>query len=183
MQDSAALPIKPSDPPRDTADLFACCYRQLHAIARRQLHFGGGGAATLSATTLLHQAYLSLCSSEAAFAHREQFLAYAARAMRMLVIDYVRERRALKRGGAFELVALNTEVQDAVPAAQPMEQLGEALNELERTDERLAHLVDLKFFCGYSLGEIAAMWSVSERTMQRDWAKARLLLRQFIIES
>lgn len=176
-----ACGARPAPPVRATeaALLFDRCYRELHQVAARQLRFGGPQL-TLSATTLLHQAYLNLASSEVAFERREHFLAYAGRAMRMLVIDYVRERRALKRGGAFEFVTLDTEVEENVPH---VESIGLALDELEQIDPRLAQLVDLKFFCGFSFREIAEMWSISERSVQREWAKARLLLRQQIAES
>ena len=97
--------------------------------------------------------------------------------MRGLIIDHIRERRALKRGGEFHLTALNTEVADATPDASGMASLDDALNELARIDGPLAELVDLKFFCGFSFSDIAAMRGVSERTVQRDWNKARIYLR------
>jgi RNA polymerase sigma factor (TIGR02999 family) len=159
-----------------TAELFAALYRELHRLAKRQLHAHAAGS-TLSATTLLHEAYLDISRRGAAFPHRARFFAYAARAMRGLIIDYVRERRALKRGGEFHLTQLDTGVAEA--AAQDsgeLTRLGDALDELARADAPLAELVELKFFCGFTFAEIAAMRGVSERTVQRDWAKARLYL-------
>jgi DNA-directed RNA polymerase specialized sigma24 family protein len=98
--------------------------------------------------------------------------------MRGLIIDYVRHRCAAKRGGEWTFTSLQDH--DA-PVEEPpvdLERLGAALEELAAVDPSLAQLVDLKFFCGFSLVEIAAMRGVSERTMGRDWAKARALLHQ-----
>jgi len=95
--------------------------------------------------------------------------------MRGLVIDYVRTKRALKRGGEITFVAISNDKLGAA-AVQSIESLGQALDELGQLDPALAELVDLKFFCGFSFTEIAAMRGVSERTIQRDWAKARVLL-------
>ena len=90
-----------------TAELFAALYRELHRVARRQL-FANAPGLTLGATTLLHEAYLDLSQRGLAFPDRARFFAYAARAMRGLIIDYVRERRAIKRGGEFHLTTLDT---------------------------------------------------------------------------
>ena len=159
-----------------TAALFASLYRELHRLARHQLRANGPGA-TLGATTLLHEAYLNLHERGVALPDRPRFLAYAARAMRGLIIDYVRERRALKRGGAFHLTTLDTQAGDSVPQPDEMGALGEALDALAAAEPALAELVELKFFCGFGFAEIAAMRGVSERTVQRDWQKARLFLR------
>lgn len=159
-----------------TAELFATLYRELHRVAKRQLNAHAAGS-TLSATTLLHEAYLDISRRDAAFPDRARFFAYAARAMRGLIIDYVRERRAIKRGGEFQLTQLDTEIADAAPPqADDLGRLSDALDELARIDAPLAELVELKFFCGFTFADIAAMRGVSERTVQRDWAKARLYL-------
>jgi len=159
-----------------TAELFATLYRELHRVAKRQLNAHGAGS-TLSATTLLHEAYLDISRRDAAFPDRARFFAYAARAMRGLIIDYVRERRALKRGGEFHLTQLDTGIaESAAQQTDELPRLGDALDELARADAPLAELVELKFFCGFTFAEIAAMRGVSERTVQRDWAKARLYL-------
>jgi RNA polymerase sigma factor (TIGR02999 family) len=159
-----------------TAELFAALYRELHRLAKRQLHAHAAGS-TLSATTLLHEAYLDISRRGAAFPDRARFFAYAARAMRGLIIDYVRERRALKRGGEFHLTQLDTGIaESAAQDSGELTRLGDALDELARADAPLAELVELKFFCGFTFAEIAALRGVSERTVQRDWAKARLYL-------
>jgi RNA polymerase sigma factor (TIGR02999 family) len=158
------------------AQLFSSLYRELHRLAQRQLHRSAGGI-TLGATTLLHEAYLDLSAGRADFPDRARFFAYAARAMRGLIIDHLRERRAVKRGGEFHFTELDTEISESVPQEiSETERLAEALDELAGVDAPLAELVDLKFFCGLSFAEIAALRGVSERTVQRDWKKARLYL-------
>jgi RNA polymerase sigma factor (TIGR02999 family) len=158
--------------------LFAALYRELHAIAERQLH-RGGSELTLGTTTLLHETYLNLAGREGVqFANRARFLAYAARAMRGLMIDYARRRRAKKRGGEFHITSSGVDLaaDDAPP--DDLGQLGSALEILAGVDAELARLVDLHFFCGLSFGELAELRGVSERTVQRDWRKARLLLHR-----
>jgi len=160
------------------AALFATLYRELHRLAKRQLRANSSG--TLGATTLLHEAYLDIAGRAPSFPDRARFFAYAARAMRGLVIDHVRERRALKRGDEFRFTALTTEIADAMPMSDELAHLDEALEELAGTDLPLAELVDLKYFCGLTFAEIAALRGVSERTVQRDWSKARLFLHHVL---
>ena len=157
--------------------LFACLYDELRQIAQRELRRGAG--LTLSATTLLHETYFKVQQRAGnQFPDRARFLAYASRAMRSLVIDYARSRQTQKRGGAFEITSLPTELPEQVTEAVELERLGAAIDALAQLDPPLAQLVDLKFFCGYSLIEIASMRGVSERTAQRDLEKARLLLQR-----
>ena len=158
--------------------LFASLYDELRHMAHRELRRGAG--LTLSATTLLHETYCKLHQSEGtSFPDEARFLAYASRAMRTLVIDYARTRQAQKRGGGYEITSLPTEVPEAVVAeVNELERLSHAIDTLGQLDESLAQLVDLKFFCGYSLVEIAAMRGISERTAQREWDKARVLLKR-----
>ncbi len=172
---SARLADAERGDPQAAAALFTTLYDELHRMARRQLHVNAPGA-TLGATTLLHEAYLNLSGRDAQFPDRARFFAYAARAMRGLIVDYVRERRALKRGGEFHLTAIDTEIAESVAQIDDLAPLSDALDALAAADPALAELVDLKFFCGFSFGEIAALRGVSERTVQRDWAKARLYL-------
>jgi RNA polymerase sigma factor (TIGR02999 family) len=167
--------------PQAAQELFAALYGELHRLARRQLHANAAGI-TLGATTLLHEAYLNLSGSGAAFQDRARFFAYAARAMRGLIVDYVRERRALKRGGEFHLTAYDTEVAESVPQLDELTTLSDALDALAHAEPPLAELVELKFFCGFDFADIAAMRGVSERTVQRDWAKARLYLHDALRE-
>jgi RNA polymerase sigma factor (TIGR02999 family) len=160
--------------------LFAALYTELHRVARRELG-RRGGQVTLSATTLLHEAYLKMSDrDDVAFPDRPRFMAYAARVMRGLIIDHVRRRHARKRGGLFEITSLQTTVADQIADEQELQRISDALDELAKIDSALAEIVDLKFFCGFSFGEIAAMRDVSERTIQRQWDKARLYLHRAI---
>jgi RNA polymerase sigma factor (TIGR02999 family) len=159
--------------------LFADLYRELHRVAARQLH-GGASNLTLGATTLLHECYLGMAGRRLEFPDSARFIAYAARAMRGLIVDYVRQKKAIKRGGGFHLTALDTDLADAVPEVDEMQHLHDALVLLQDTDAALAELVDLKFFCGFSTAEIAAMRQVSDRTVERDWQKVRLLLHEVL---
>jgi RNA polymerase sigma factor (TIGR02999 family) len=157
--------------------LFAHLYAELRQIAQRELRRGAG--LTLSATTLLHETYFKVQQRPGvAFPDHSRFLAYAARAMRNLVIDYARNRQAQKRGGGFEITSLPTDLPDQVADAAELEHLSTAIDSLAALDPALAQLVDLRFFCGYSLIEIASMRGISERTAQRDWDKARVLLKR-----
>ena len=158
--------------------LFSALYAQLHRVAKRELA-RRGAAMSLGATTLLHEAYLDMagCTSPA-FPDEARFMGYAARVMRGLIIDHARSRRASKRGGQFEFTALGTEVLDQAVDTRELVQISDALDELATTDASLAELVDLKFFCGFSFAEIAAMQGASERTIQRRWERARIYLHQ-----
>jgi RNA polymerase sigma factor (TIGR02999 family) len=160
--------------------LFADLYGELHRLARRELARRGGHV-MLSATTLLHEAYLSISARDGiVFPDRARFLAYAARAMRGLIIDHVRRRYAHKRGGLFALTALHTTIANGITDEHELQHISDALDELATIDAALTEVVDLKFFCGFSFAEIAAMRDVSERTVQRQWEKARLYLHRQI---
>ena len=154
--------------------LFDALYSELHRIARRELR-GQGGAIGIGTTTLLHEAYLDMAQREPAFPDRARFMAYASRVMRGLIIDRARQRQALKRGGQFEITSITSEGADVVDD-RPLVQVSEALEELGGIDPALAEIVDLKFFCGFSFAEIAALMKLSERTVQRHWEKARIYL-------
>jgi len=158
----------------DNARLFAALYQNLRDIANRQLRRNAW--LSVSATTLLHEAYLGMSDREAVFPDEAHFIGYAARVMRGLVIDLVRERRALKRGAGFHITQLPTEIGEPEFDAQGLSRLSEALDQLAHLDQVLAELVDLRYFCGYTFDEIAAQRGTSKRTVQRDWEKARLLL-------
>jgi RNA polymerase sigma factor (TIGR02999 family) len=158
--------------------LFAALYNELHRLAESHLR-RSGSQFTMGTTTLLHEAYLNLNSRErVAFPDRLRFLKYASRAMRGLIIDYVRARRAEKRGGEITFVDVPDSALPAPAGDSSLELLGRALDELAQLDRGLAEVVDLKFFCGFTFAEIAALRGVSERTVQRDWAKARVLLHE-----
>jgi RNA polymerase sigma factor (TIGR02999 family) len=160
--------------------LFSTLYMELHRLAKRELA-RQGFAMSLGASTLLHQAYLDMAAREGTrFPDRARFIVYAARVMRGLIIDHARNRQAQKRGGQFEITSLTTDVAtDSIDVAE-LTQISDALDELAKTDSSLAELVDLKFFCGFSFAEIAGMRGLSERTVQRNWEKARIYLHRFL---
>src|SRR6185437_640000 len=148
--------------------LFAALYAELRRLADSKLRQYPG--MTVSPTTLVQEAYVNPAGREnARFTDRGKFLSYAARAMRGLLIDFARRRQALKRGAGLEITRLDTQI-DAEPAGDAqLERLASALDELAGFDPRLAEVVDLKYFCGFSFAEIAALRGISERPVQRDW--------------
>ena len=155
---------------------FAAMYSDLRQLAERQLRRNAGAA--ISPTTLLHEAYLDMSDNKAVFPDRERFIGYAARVMRGLIIDLVREGRALKRGAGFHITQIPTELGAPDHEERALTRLSEALDELAVHDARLAEVVDLKYFCGYTFEQIAAQRATSTKTVQRDWEKARVILFQ-----
>jgi RNA polymerase sigma factor (TIGR02999 family) len=166
---------------RTAADnLFTTLYEELHRLARRELARRDRSGA-LGVTTLLHEAYLTMADrSGAVFPDRARFMAYAARVMRGLIVDEARARHAQKRGGGFLLTTLHTDVAERLTDAVWLGKISDALDELATHDPALAEVVELKFFCGFSVAEIAAMRGVSERTVKRSWEKSRLYLHRAI---
>ena len=164
--------------PEQQCALFATLYAELRQIAQRELRRSSSGG-VLSPTTILHEAYLTLQRRPGTvLSERGAFLAYASRVMRNLIIDLVRRRQAIKRGGAFEITSLSSSQPEPGSDVTDLERLGAAIDTLVALDPALGELVDLKFFCGFSFVEIASTRGVSERTVQRDWEKARILLRR-----
>jgi RNA polymerase sigma factor (TIGR02999 family) len=159
--------------------LFSALYSELHRIAKRELA-RQGFPVSLGTTTLLHQAYIEMAESDGtSFPDRARFMGYAARVMRGLIIDHARRRQAQKRGGQFELTSAETDFEHA-PIDRELSRISEALDELAKSEPRLAELVDLKFFCGLTFADIASLKSISERTVQRQWEKARIYLHRSI---
>jgi len=159
-----------------TEALFSSLYKDLQRLARREVRRNGAHD-VLSTGTLVHEAWLDISKrTTLEFDQPGRFLAYAARTMRGLVIDRVRSRHAQKRGGGFVITSLDTLNAGHVIQPETLDDISEALEELEAVDPDLAHVVDLKFFCGFTLAEVARMQGVSERTVQRQWEKARLVL-------
>jgi RNA polymerase sigma factor (TIGR02999 family) len=165
-----------------TSDPFTGLYAQLRQIAQSALR-RSGPQLTVSPTTLLHEAYLKISARDGlGFPDRAHFMAYASRAMRRLVIDFVRERRALKRGAGFEITSTPVEAAEVPGESLDLQRISDALDELATVNTSLAELVDLHFFCGFSFAEIAALLDLSERTVMRDWNKARLFLHDVLRE-
>jgi RNA polymerase sigma factor (TIGR02999 family) len=164
-------------------ELFTAFYDELRRRANWELR--QGAPVTMGPTTLLHEAFVSMSPRQTmTFADQRQFVAYAARAMRGLIIDHLRSRGAQKRGGHLELGSLPSELPELrdEESSLELEKLRDALESLTTMDARLAECVELKFFCGLSFADIARLREVSERTVQRDWDKARLLLSELMKE-
>ena len=162
---------------RAAADqVVAQLYADLQRLAQRRL--SQSGDLSLNATALVHESYLRLQhAGELDFPDRGHFLAYAARAMHSIVIDQVRARQAERRGGGLLQVTFNTAVADLpLQADDEVLRVDEALAELATVDARLAQVVEMRYFGGLLESEIAEALGVTERTVQRDWQKARLFL-------
>lgn len=162
--------------------LYERVYAELKRLAHVQLSVHGRPGRTLDTTALVHETYLRLAGpAGAAPADRAHFFNLAARVMRHVIVDFARRRDAEKRGGG----VVPIELEDAAhQLADPggtlsieMLALDRALGELERASPELAHLVELRFFAGLSLEEIAPIVERSERSLKRDWRRAQAFLR------
>jgi RNA polymerase sigma factor (TIGR02999 family) len=159
----------------------ARAYHELRAIAHRRLVARDGGG-TLSTTALVHEAYLKLADqSRAEWQDRAHFLAVASLAMRHVLVDRARERHALKRGGDGCHVTLDDQFVSADDQADVVLQLNDALEQLAAWEPRLARVVECRFFGGLTESETADALDITVRTVQRDWVKARVLLRRALV--
>ena len=158
--------------------LFAAAYQQLRRLAHSRLH-GGGRNTVLDTTALVHESYLRLMQAgELTFDDRRAFFGYASQVMRSVIVDSARARRAERRGGDAQKLTLSTDLaQDLEQHDDAIVQVHEALQELEQADARAARMVEMRYFGGYSDREIADALDITERTVQRDWDKAKMLLR------
>ncbi len=151
--------------------LFATLYDDLRRLARREVR-RNGAQEILSTSTVVHEAWLDISQRPSLeFDEPGRFLSYAARTMRGLVIDSVRARQAQKRGGGLVITSLDTQAAEEAVQPDNLETIGQALDELAMLEPDLAEVVDLKFFCGFTLAEVARMQGVSERTARRKWKK------------
>lgn len=157
--------------------VLATLYQELHGMARRQLA-GQHHGHTLDATALVHEAYLKLVGrGNARFDDRGHFFAYAASAMRSVIVDYARQRLAQKRGGDLHRVTdLPEDLEGGLRVDEDMLALDAALQRLSALDPRLTQVVELRYFAGLSELEIASLMQRSERSVRRDWQKARMFL-------
>ncbi len=159
--------------------LFSALYSELRRLAKCELA-RHGAPMSLGATTLLHKAYIEIAGKDGtSFPDHNRFMGYAARVMRGLIIDHARNHQAQKRGGQFEITSLGAELEHPVDNRK-LVRISDALDELAKAEPTLAEIVDLKFFCGFSFADIAAMRDVCERTIQRQWEKARIYLHRSI---
>lgn len=157
--------------------LFAAAYDELRKLARSRLRDGGRNT-MLDTTALVHESYLRFVNGGRLRSEdRRAFFAYASRVMRSVIVDAVRERQAQRRGGDLQRLTLNTQVVDNLPAGEDeLLRVHEALAALAVAEPRLAEVVEMRYFGGYSEQEVADALSLSDRTVRREWDKARLLL-------
>jgi RNA polymerase sigma factor (TIGR02999 family) len=135
----------------------------------------------MQTTALVNDSYLKLAGGpDVSFAYRLHFFAYASRVLRSIVVDLVREQRALRRGGDAEIVTLDTAAGEGIGPSVDIETVNDALEDLAKLDPPLARLVEMRFFGGMNEEEIAAALEVSVRTVSREWQKARALLLTLI---
>jgi RNA polymerase sigma factor (TIGR02999 family) len=162
--------------PSSIESLFPLVYDELSRIAHRQLgRFRPGD--TLNTSALVHDAYLRLVDqTRASFTDRAHFFATAARAMRFIIIDYARQRSAEKRGGRASLLRLDEVDVPVAEQAELLVALDEALTRLAAVDERLGRIVELRFFGGLTEVETAEALGLSDRTVRREWLKAKAWL-------
>ncbi len=156
--------------------LFTGLYAELHALARSRVH-RNTPITLLDTTALLHESYLRLTKlGVLKVSSRAHFLAYAARAMRSIIVDYGRQRLAERRGGGAHEVTLDTDAAPLPSGEAEVLRVHEALEELAAVDERVVRVVEMRYFGGLTEEDIAGALGVTTRTVQRDWEKARLLL-------
>ena len=157
--------------------LFAAWYPELKRLARSRLRAGGRNT-VLGTTVLVHDSYLRLAHSDPLrIADRKAFFAYAARVMRSVIVDSARQRLARRRGGDAKKTTLSTDLADNICAdAEHIVRVHQALEVLEKADERAARVVEMRYFGGYDEAAIAESIGVTERTVRRDWDKAKRLL-------
>lgn len=158
-----------------TDALFSILYSDLHQLAKRERSLRWNPQ-KLGATTLLHEAYLDVARRDCSFPDRARFMGYMARVIRGILIDHTRRSRSLKRGADFAITAQSIEIIGQPDEAKELSIISDVLDQLAKVEPALAEVVDLKFFCGFSFAEIAAIQKLSERTVQRRWEKARVYL-------
>lgn len=175
-----ATPATPAERPSVQA-LFPSLYNELRRLARLRLA-GGGRHTLLDTASLVHEAFLRMQRDGGVTVNdREHFLAYAATTMRSVVIDFVRRRNADRRGGGAEHITLDTRTAEEIGATDDeILAVHEALETLARVDARLVSVVEMRYFAGLSDAEIAAALGLSDRTVRRDWERARLLLAEML---
>jgi len=157
--------------------LFAASYEELRRLARARLRDGGRNT-VLETTSLVHECYLRFVGSgELRAEDRRAFFAYASQVMRSVILNSVRERQAERRGGDLQQLTLSTDIAGNLAGdEETIVRVHEALEVLEQADARLAQVAQMRYFGGYSEKEIAETLGVNERTVQRDWEKARAIL-------
>jgi RNA polymerase sigma factor (TIGR02999 family) len=163
------------------AQLFAVAYDELRARARAQLQSGGRNT-LLDTTVLVHESFMRyLNAGHLSSSERGAFFAYAAHVMRSVIVDFARQRQAQRRGGDAIHLTLTTQFAENLSVSEDqIVKINDALDELQKVDERLAQVVEMRYFAGMTENEVAVALGITERTVRRDWQKARLLLAEFL---
>ena len=157
-------------------ELFGAIYDELRILARRQIARLPPGQ-TLSPTALVHEAYIKLADRSGRRVQDQQhFRALAARAMRQVIVDALRRRRSLKRNAGLPVTTFSDSLMVLERSDEELLAVDEALTQLEALDERQARIVEMRFFAGLEVEEVASALGISERTVKRDWQKARAFL-------
>ena len=160
----------------EVPELFSSFYEDLHRLAHARLR-RNEPITLLNTTALVHETFLRVLKSDhLQVSEQPRFLAYAAPVMRSIIVDYVRQRHSERRGGDGIRVSLEDADKPVLSAEEEVLRVSEALDELAKLDERLANLVEMRYFGGFTELEIALALGVNERTVRRDWQKAKLLL-------
>jgi len=177
MNESTSTPAPEAG--RTPGNLFSELYGELRALAHDRARRSGS---PLNTTTLVHESFVRLAESgRLQIEDRQHFLAYACNVMRSIVVDFARANLAQKRGSGIAPLTLNTDiVNSSVASDAEVLRIHDALEELGAFDARLARVVEMRYFGGLSDAEIAAALDLTTRTVQRDWEKARMLLRSML---
>jgi RNA polymerase sigma factor (TIGR02999 family) len=174
---AAAAPEQASGLPLEYLPKF---YAELRRLARARLA-GGGRYTLLDTTALVHESYLRLQrGSQSEVNNSEHFLAYASATMRSVIVDYIRQRKAERRGGGAAHVTLDTALEPSSAPADEILDVHEALEVLATVDARLVKVVEMRYFGGLTDAEVAEALGVTDRTVRRDWERARLLLAEVL---
>lgn len=174
--------MKPSSPPLALSEqLWSETFTELKKLAHARL-YASGPLTQLNTTALVHESYLKLChrAGQLSFDSRGEFFAYAGKVMRSVIVDLVRERSALRGGGDLQRVTFDTGVADAAFMDEEPLRIDRALRELERVEPRLARVVEMRYFAGLTDAEVAEVLGVADRTVRRDWEKARAILKTML---
>jgi RNA polymerase sigma factor (TIGR02999 family) len=178
MPDVTELLRRASTEDRSAIDqLFALLYDDVRRVAHNRVA-SNAPISLLNTTAVANEAYLRLCNAgRLDVTSRAHFMAYLSKVLRAVIVDFVRRRRAERRGGAAQQVTLDTAVSDTVAVEDAeVARLDDALEVLERSDPRLKQVVEMRYFGGMNDAEIAEALGVTPRTVGRDWVRARLLL-------
>ncbi len=178
MSEVTVLLRKVADNDRAAMDsLFELLYSDLHRMARARLA-ENGPLTLLDTTSLAHEAYLRLRNAgRIDLDSRGRFMAYVSQVLRAIIVDFARKRNAERRGGGQRNLTLSTQVAESIGGAdEDIERINDALTELEKTDPRLKQVVEMRYFGGLTEQEVAEALGITDRTVRRDWERARLLL-------